>query len=800
MKGFGRTHGEMATETTLLFLKLQRPLKQPSGGTKLKLSQGLKRVISHKGIQRPTNESVCWRHFRFSRYHSTIMVLLQDRAGLLPLILASSPMACSADMPGASTPIFRYDTHFNVIAFNHFLFLLVSQTSQCSLYVYPFLQYSHWKSSEENGGAKLRPEICPLGKHGYDPRCRGWFDAGKKLAKEGGNPLHVTAPYPFASGATAQSSTLPLVDPITGTHVGQALVDFLPEDIVVQLRPENTPLADKGFPILITAQPNSFGADTVVGPGYSIGESEGQPIGNLVLPDDDNCSDAEDPNCANRLEFEEILVEMRAGKAGTTTFTRTSSTGESEKVYMAFAPVISKDFASIDSSDFSRGVTAYDSMIYSLAVLEPESGFLRPFQESIDVERSVDVALGVLLALIIMAAIVVCYVTSSITVRITKPFAQLLELVQNVNRSDIKEDLPDLPELEGGSREVAQVYGIFERLYTVIRFANSAFYSGDLEKAYTVLSESLSLFTQLDNKKAIAIANNNLGITCLTMYRTLENVGGDSICGMNVDEIIERGTLHFNQAIALGEEALSDINEKEGWSKSYLIFMQQLSNRYFNRAMFFLSVRNSHPQPEEAERLGMKDLTVTRELDIEVADNGGDNLFEDDESARFALVLGRIRGLLILMRLSYPDDWDLEELFEVAIDELSVAKDNPTHAIFRDIAPAGMMQQLDTDLIQFVEVDRDGIIMAARIGIRMLVEDEYVLPDAALKAAETLLHYLNVVEDAGIPIQNPKETRDALRRYIAIFSSSLECPEDEDMQRHLIMKQSNRGDVTMETF
>ena len=153
------------------------------------------------------------------------------------------------------------------------------------------------------------------------------------------------------------------MDPITGTHVGQALVDFLPEDIVVQLRPENTPLADKGFPILITAQPNSFGADTVVGPGYSIGESEGQPIGNLVLPDDDNCSDAEDPKCANRLEFEEILVEMRAGKAGTTTFTRTSSTGESEKVYIAFAPVISKDFAPIDSSDFSRGVTAYDSMI-----------------------------------------------------------------------------------------------------------------------------------------------------------------------------------------------------------------------------------------------------------------------------------------------------------------------------------------------------------------------------------------------------------------------------------------------------
>ena len=78
-------------------------------------------------------------------------------------------------------------------------------------------------------------------------------------------------------------------------------------------------------------------------------------------------------------------------------------------------------------------------MIYSLAVLEPETGFLRPFQESIDVERSVNVALGGLLALIIIAAIAVSFITSRITVRITKPVTQLLELVQNVNRSVIKE-------------------------------------------------------------------------------------------------------------------------------------------------------------------------------------------------------------------------------------------------------------------------------------------------------------------------------------------------------------------------
>ena len=27
-----------------------------------------------------------------------------------------------------------------------------------------------WVSSESNGGEVVRPELCPLGKHGYDPR------------------------------------------------------------------------------------------------------------------------------------------------------------------------------------------------------------------------------------------------------------------------------------------------------------------------------------------------------------------------------------------------------------------------------------------------------------------------------------------------------------------------------------------------------------------------------------------------------------------------------------------------------
>eukprot|EP00957_Ditylum_brightwellii_P026625 2013048-Ditylum_brightwellii.AAC.1 len=37
-------------------------------------------------------------------------------------------------------------------------------------------EYAHWKSTVDNGAADLQPLLCPLGKYGYDSRCRGWYD------------------------------------------------------------------------------------------------------------------------------------------------------------------------------------------------------------------------------------------------------------------------------------------------------------------------------------------------------------------------------------------------------------------------------------------------------------------------------------------------------------------------------------------------------------------------------------------------------------------------------------------------
>lgn len=137
---------------------------------------------------------------------------------------------------------------------------------------------AHFQSSEKNGAFKVNPTLCPRLKHGYDSRCRDWYATGRRLSEEEGIPLYVTPPYLFSGNErVGQSCSSPLVDPITGKHVGQTLLDFLPESVINSLRPENTVLGPDGFPILITVRDDGFGNNTVVGPGFTLG-GPGAPI------------------------------------------------------------------------------------------------------------------------------------------------------------------------------------------------------------------------------------------------------------------------------------------------------------------------------------------------------------------------------------------------------------------------------------------------------------------------------------------------------------------------------------------
>ena len=360
-------------------------------------------------------------------------------------------------------------------------------------------------------------------------------------------------------------------------------------------------------------------------------------------------------------------------------------------------------------------------------------------------------------------------------------FARKIRLSQSFcrRRSGTKETYLTFPELKNRSSEVARVRDTFEKLHLLLRAANSAFLMGNLGKASSTLHDAVELFRKLENSKAIGIANNNLGNVMLAMYRAMDKTSVPTMGGLSRKQVISKGCKYFKRAIDSGEEALERINTTEGWSENYLVFMQQLSNRYFNRAMFLLTVRKDHPNPDEAENQGLTDLSTCKDMDREVVDNGERVGFKGDEDVYFELLLGRIKGMLLLMKMDYDDVWGIDELFGDAQDALAAALRIPNHALFRSLDPSGQMQRLDGAVIEYylLLVDKAGVdsvsggrhenvMKAAMTGIRMLVEDDYVIGEAAMVALRALVEMTSwdcKAEDVGG--SDPSDVRSTLLHY-----------------------------------
>ena len=380
----------------------------------------------------------------------------------------------------------------------------------------------------------------------------------------------------------------------------------------------------------------------------------------------------------------------------------------------------------------------------------------------------------------------------------------------------------DMPEIRGGSREVGKVHEMLERLHMVVRFANLAFYSGDLEAAHETLKTALGVFHKLKNEKAMGVAHNNLGGTMLTTYRAMKETKIPRVFGMTRQEVVLKGIDHYDRAIDLGEKALARINEVEGWSNNYLIFMQQLSNRYFNRAMLLLTVRSDHPFPNEAESKGLQDLMTAKDMDCEVVNNGDRYGFKGDDDVYFELLLSRLRGTLNIVDMGYDDDWGINELLDDGRELLNKTLENPDGTtMFREIEPAGQMQRLDGCYIRYyTHVGR--LEDSAIVAVRMLKQDEYVIGKKALLAIKALIDYLPhmSVEDTGV---DPSDVSSSLFQFRRIISDGLSSQNElvgeernnmmksatsnsataRKTMRVLLnecMKQSHTGDISMETF
>ena len=293
----------------------------------------------------------------------------------------------------------------------------------------PTPRYPHWRSTVSNFADKLRPDLCPLGSYGYDSRCREWYAAGKEAAVDGGRntSLFVTAPYYLARGdVQASSATQALVDPKTGEHFGQALVDFLQFD----MNRLSLGKSDDRFHVVITPSLDVAGGDTVIGPDLKEDAphlDDRNSIGRRILQYDRSDS-------TNRREFERnVLHHMKLGHPcfsgqgrsvdHVPSFTRTVHQEDDhgnileteEALRMVYDPIHIRALGSVQTDNFSRGLTVSKPLVYSIGIVRSEASLEKAFEDfqrdaGQRLQRDVVIYMTMIALVSLVATLITCWV------------------------------------------------------------------------------------------------------------------------------------------------------------------------------------------------------------------------------------------------------------------------------------------------------------------------------------------------------------------------------------------------------
>lgn len=608
---------------------------------------------------------------------------------------------------------------------------------------YPSPNLPHFKSKHSNRAFKINRTLCPRGKYGYDARCRDWYDTGKTMALNSDNvtSMYIAPPYEFVSlGLTASSVTQGVTDPDTGEHIGQSVVDFQQFEMV------NFGLLkrDDGFHFVISPSGDDRTGDTVVPPDRILMKDfDTAMIGDLILPYDDK-------NSSNRRQFDEVVSLMKQGNACLKNFTRLTKSAvndgddlvvryHNETIWLAYDPIHVRALDAVQIDDYSKGVNVSNPLVYSLGVGRTLKSLEKPFMDfkedaSEKLQRNVNVYIGMTILISLLATIATCL----ISVAVTRPMITLLTVVQNINKGKIDDDIPPL---YGGSREVNQVYTSFAKLYKIVRVSNSAFYMRNLRWACHFVRDALKLFTKIDDRKAVAIASSNLGSTLLAINSGRPRASHCS-CSM-VDSVccVKEAFLHFETAIRSGSE---DFENAPTMDKK-VEFAEQLSDRHFNRGLYFLLSQEDPCAEENYFELGIQDLMKAQALDLDVQEYWIENgMLMQKASVLFERLLRRLYGLCALLERDVPQNiWDPKAVAYDCHRVLSAVWDDPSDPLFDEFTPIGRLQQLEGALIH-LQLQRDQVSDAARIAMRMLVEDEYMNEAAFQYAAEAMLKYMTV--------------------------------------------------------
>jgi len=282
----------------------------------------------------------------------------------------------------------------------------------------------------------------------------------------------------------------------------------------------------------------------------------------------------------------------------------------------------------------------------------------------------------------------------------------------------------------------------------------------------------------------------------LAMYLQSKAQDSDFVSNITEKEMVILGISYFHTAIQVGEELYDEFKEQQSWTPICLDFMQHLSNRYFNRGIFLLLVKDDHDEPEKLEELGRRDLQIAQDMDDEVVAYGEDigwGSQERDEKT-FNVKLARLRGYNILIRMGYSDDWEIEEMLDEVFDFIRKESKRDASWLFEKISVAGRLQEIETELLKY-KVHVGDMETAAKIAIRMLVEDESVFADAFSQAVEILLRF--VTEDSQFDQSSRSKIKSSLEDYIEILEDISESQQKSSLRSLELSTDSTRfGDLS----
>ena len=709
-------------------------------------------------------------------------------------------------------------------------------------------------------------DLCPEGKYGLDSRCLAPYAEAKKASEDAGSvhPVHFHIPTDTTETKERPKAIMPVVNPMNGNIVAQTQIEFSLQEVWDLL--DDFEWGEGVFQLVALAGNDSINEvvnllDNPIEPDQPIPEdvpTSKMTIEEAIMPLD-KCDDifGYDDSCRHLDSFaSKRRVATGQPGYGWKQQLRTDSTGGVEVFNFNWSPSYISSVIPKNASDFATGVTEVETAQFLVISCQTEKGVMGTFRSvSTEIDATLRYAIIIITVGIGVAMLAVLYISTLVARSVSIPIAQLCTVVASMNQSDLQDEIPRWDTVSSSSYEVLQVRATFERLHMLLRDANSMLFSGQLDNAYETMRDALGLFSKLENTKAMGVANNNLGVVALTIYRTIQKTAAPTLCGMTNRNVIRKGAHYFQRAIDIGEEAIERTNQEEGFSEDYLVFMQQLSNRYFNRAMFLLSARKDHPNPNQAESQGLMDLQVARDMDQEVIDNGDREGFKGDLDVHLELLLGRIKGNLLLMKMGFDDEWGVDELIESARTTLMKAlRDLPsgTDTLFCDLGPAGYMQRLDGALMEYYlhlatkagklrnEVNEGGdggngdgggngncndhsttavlqhpkdppllskdvyIKKAALVAVRMMFEDEYVVGDAALLALRSLIEFTNIPEAADRVFgdsNDASDVRSSLFQYRQRITETIALSyEGRDLIKRESFLAANLGDVSMEEF